>query len=557
MGTSRDPAPTLELLLADASEHRPVLDQGLPENAANLAPKPDKVPRGVDGMLLDAPDADPNDLSKQRWGVIHADSEAGRKAFNAIAPLIAWRQRQQEASVKSWAVPAEMDVQSAFDWKNKVLRSEYLPEHKRPRYLLILGDLNDVSAELGHVLANGSFVGRIHFDDVEGYAAYAQKVVDWERGPAKLTSKVVEKAALDFFVARDGTKATEQGQRRLVGPCITLARRKSRKPFPADVHDPWEDVRGASDLLERCRIDRPSVFVSVCHGAGRPQGGWKKPGDERQLQGALKVGHGASADSLLTAEQLTGSEPFLPGGIWFAVACFGAGTPPKSAFYSWLRQLREAGQYNESVEQVLESLPKDEEKPFLAALPKAVLQNPNGPLAFFGHLDLAWTCAFTDMDGTSRASRIFSALSVLANGNRAGVAHGALMRAYREVNDELLAGYEVEQDGRLGAASYKPNAPRRARAFMLRNDLRGYILLGDPAARLPLAQNWPSIEAKTLPTVTIPRAPEMEQAVLAVLARVGSNREIAAKYGIRVEMLERWVEVYKAAGRAALEKMGS
>jgi hypothetical protein len=110
-------------------------------------------------------------------------------------------------------------------------------------------------------------------------------------------------------------------------------------------------------------------------------------------------------------------KPFLPGGIWFAVACFGAGTPAKSAFYSWLRQLREAGQYKESVERVLESLPRDGEKPFLAALPKAALQNPNGPLAFFGHLDLAWSYAFTDPDGTSRASRVFSALNVLANGS--------------------------------------------------------------------------------------------------------------------------------------------
>ncbi len=330
-------------------------------------------------------------------------------------------------------------------------------------------------------------------------------------------------------------------------PCIDLARRKSRKPFAGDVNEPWEDVRGANDLLERCQIDKPSVLVSVCHGAGRPRGGWKKAGDERLLQGALEIGTGMHADSLLTAEYMIQGKPFLPGGIWFAVACFGAGTPAKSSFHSWLRQLREPGQYNEPVERVLESLPRDGEKPFLAALPKAALQNPNGPLAFFGHLDLAWSYAFTDADGTSRASRIFSALNVLANGNRAGVALDTLMRAYREVNDELLAGYQVEQEKRL------VDAPRRAHAFMLRNDLRGYVLLGDPAARLPLAQNWPSIEAKTLSTVTTPRAPEMEQAVLAVLAREGSNREIAAKFGIRVEMLERWVDVYKAAGRAALE----
>lgn len=137
---------------------------------------------------------------------------------------------------------------------------------------------------------------------------------------------------------------------------------------------------------------------------------------------------------------------------------------------------------------MLASLPRDGERPFLAALPQAALRNPDGPLAVIGHLDLAWTYSFVDpaRAAQSRASRIFSSLQSTARGSRAGVALDALMRSYREVNDELIAGYQAEADARALNRPSPVEPTHRSRAFMLRNDLRGYVLLGDPAARLPL-----------------------------------------------------------------------
>jgi hypothetical protein len=59
---------------------------------------------------------------------------------------------------------------------------------------------------------------------------------------------------------------------------------------------------------------------------------------------------------------------------------------------------------------------------------------------------LEWVLSFADLDrGTSRASRILSALDVVANGSRAGVALHALMRAYRAVNESLMAGYRARR----------------------------------------------------------------------------------------------------------------
>ncbi|XYI00680.1 hypothetical protein ACMHYB_13340 [Sorangium sp. So ce1128] len=86
------------------------------------------------------------------------------------------------------------------------------------------------------------------------------------------------------------------------------------------------------------------MLLSVSHGLGRPRSGWASVDHQRALQGSLLVGaHGSSAP-LLTAEMLQ-SASFLPGGLWFCVACFGAGTPEQSAFYPWLSALARKGAY--------------------------------------------------------------------------------------------------------------------------------------------------------------------------------------------------------------------
>ena len=134
--------------------------------------------------------------------------------------------------------------------------------------------------------------------------------------------------------------------------------------------------------------------------------------------------------------------------MWFCLACFGAATPPRSMFYSWLAMLGGQPAYENLLEDVLRSLPRPGERPFVAALPQAALANPEGPLAVIGHSDLAWVFGFAEGNGVSqsRASRIVSVLEVLANGSRAGVALDALMSVYRDVNDGLMADYQTRQD---------------------------------------------------------------------------------------------------------------
>jgi hypothetical protein len=512
----------IELLLATADEHRPALEEGLPLDAVYGARQPKKAPNGDDSPHLDGPGADPNDLRKQRWGVIVPRGREGAAMLEAITPLLRLRESEQGAPVTRYEVEPDMDAALAVDWKNNTYRAEDVATADRPRYLLLLGELDEVTLELQHTLANGSYVGRLSFTDGAGepdlarYEAYARKVVGFARNPSA-------EAAPDalFYTASDDTSATAAGRLQLVSPCIEMATRgQSRGTFPAaGIREIPAESGAASDFLRGAGSARPSVLLSVSHGLGAPRGGWKSSELQRRRQGALSLGR-----EVLEGEALQ-QGAFLPGGMWFCLACFGAGTPATSAFYAWLAALAAQGAYEGRLDAVLKSLPGqggNGGRPFVAALPQAALANPEGPLAVIGHMDLAWTHGFTEANNPSRsrASRIHSTLEALVEGARAGVALDALMLAYRETNDALTRSYEAETNARAFKQPDPTDPKERANDWMLRNDLRGYVLLGDPAARLPLAGTGvekPVVAAPEINSRTAARDPDT--ALARLLAR--------------------------------------
>ncbi len=482
-----DEEPDLQLLLTDAEEYVPVLEGGLSEDELARAPTPSRGPKGADSMHLDAPDRDPNDLPAQRWGVIAPEGELGDKQLAAIESLIKHREDQQGAPPKIYRVPPNMEALDALRWKNDVYRAEDVPEDERPRYLLMLGDLDAVSLELQHILANGSLVGRLQCRDLQGFRAYAEKLI------ARETSAPRDRGRALYYTVQDGTSAVDKGYRRLVEPCLELTRQWSeagKLELEESIEIPYSDW-GPDEMLEEAGGDDPSVMLSLSHGLGAPRRGWKTPDHQRALQGAISMG----AEEPITADALT-ETPFLPGGVWFAVACFAAGTPQGSAFFPWLSLLAEHGASAQQAKAVLKSLPAAGERPFVAALPQTLLANPDGPLAVIGHMDLAWTFGFTEPGSKrSRASRMFSTLRALLAGSRVGVGVDALMRVYRETNDNLMARYQLQRDAQARGLADPIDPKQLGQLWMQRNDLRGYVLLGDPAARLPVKSSNPAVTA--------------------------------------------------------------
>ena len=285
----------------------------------------------------------------------------------------------------------------------------------------------------------------------------------------------------------------------------------------------------------------------MSHGLGVPRGGRDADERHRREQGALSFGRGG----VLAGADLAGRR-FLPGGVWLAVSCFGAGTTERSDYYHWLDTLRRAGRVGNQIEHVLDTLAHA--RPFVAALPKAALASPGGPLAFIGHVDLAWAYSFFSLDDqpTRRPGRFMSVLRSLLHGERAGAAMRALSGLFDEVNTELTA--LDHEHARAGRPPLDDRArARRGHLWMLRQDLAGYVLLGDPAVRLPLGglAAGDEIMDEAVRPVSI-GAGAVEAAVRAVLGGV-PLAAAASAHGLHPDELERLVAVFTQAGRCALE----
>jgi hypothetical protein len=585
MSASKDEGNRLDLLLADADERRPVLEEGLPGEVAQQGPKPKKATQ------QEKPDwrrdnKDQNDLKEQGWGLVVPDGRAGDRLREALTPLIRLREEELGKPAEIYRVSPDMSARAAADWTENVYWANDVPDEDRPLYLLMLGDLHETQAELQHSLANGALVGRIHFTnakgetDLDGYAAYADKVVRYAREATTFTTP-----DMAYFAARDGTAATHTAEMKLVRPSFdaseqarvkgSLAAAKVRRIEAETVDELLAEGGGAAGA-------RPSVLLSVTHGMGPPRRGWS-PEEAQQRQGALIL----DRDEVLDAERLLGQR-FLPGGMWFCLACYGGGTPSASAYYAWLSQLAAQGAWSGKAASVLNSLPKDGQRPFVAAMPQAALRNPEGPLGVIGHLDLAWTYGFTGSKdlSESRSSRFTPTLHALVDGARAGVALGILLRSYRKTNDDLTSLYDGAARSDADSRSDPTDLTLRGHLWMLRNDLRGYVLLGDPAARLPLKQHAlapKAREAQAAPAgipelrgdsigskaASAPEgsagpvkggagalisAIEKEKAVRAVLIGDEAPRTIAARLGVPLEELWAWFDAYRAGGLARLSE---
>jgi hypothetical protein len=510
------------------------------------------------------PGGDPNSLRDQGWGVIAPIGEVGDRLLALARPLIDRRAADQDADVLMYRVPPDMTAVQATAWIDRKLVDNKKYE-QIPGYLLVLGRPDQVSFELQQVLASGFSVGRVGFDTDAGYEAYVEKLVRSERAPARGPARAV------YFTARDGTPATELGRRLLMQPCIADARQDGELAAAeiAEIED--DDPARAADRLVEAAAG-PGVVFSCSHGAGAPSDGWGSPERRRALQGALCLGRGRRLEAAALAKA-----PFVPGGVWLMFACFGAGTPAHSAYHHWLARLQAAGEHDADLAQVLASLPAEGEPPFLAALPQAALANPDGPLAVIGHLDLAWSYGFCDLDKMSRGERhgrFHELVAQLVKGRRIGLAlGGSLMRARNQVQNEIV----IATDAAAADPAAQGEDPRLrlGHRWMVRQDLTGYIALGDPAARIAVpardrrraAEPAPVAEVRTAVAASAPAAATstasgltaeaIQAAVHDLLAGRATLDELATRHGATPAEVAEWRRVYTDAGLRAVASLAA
>ena len=179
-----------------------------------------------------------------------------------------------------------------------------------------------------------------------------------------------------------------------------------------------QDDTTRDELFAQVSESDPTVLFTLSHGAGAPGSGWKSAERQRREQGAMSFG----SDGLLYGSDIA-DKTSSPGGVWFMLACYGAGTPDRSAYKHWLEALSQLGQYRDSAATVLKVWLSRGGRPFVAAPRRQRLSNPNGPLAFVGHVDLAWTYSFREFDAESAVNRpqFVQLVNYALAGNRCGM----------------------------------------------------------------------------------------------------------------------------------------
>jgi hypothetical protein len=406
-------------------------------------------------------DVDPLNLSEAGWAIVIASEEAPA-VRTALESLIAWRAAQV-------GNPARLKV---FDHKTGESRQSWLARHgvaagsidpeRVPYYLLVVGCPDRIPFSFCRELAVEYAVGMLSFDTAADYAAYAAGVIAVER-----LETAPRPRRVSYFAPRHAfDAATQLSADQLVKP---LAEGKlSRRWQTESIWGERATHEAMTELLTRKASDAPGFLFTASHGMGFPLG----HADQRTQQGALlcQDWSGPSAGAVSRSQYFTAADVTdsanVAGLFAFVFACFGGGTPARDRF------THKSGERPQALADV----------PFASALPKRLLAHPGGgALGCIAHVDRAWSHSIVQAGAGRQLIPFENAIGTVLSGKPIGLALKDFNERYAVLSTTLANTLEqIENDGLR-----VPDA-QLATAWVQRNDAEGYVLFGDPAARLQL-----------------------------------------------------------------------
>ena len=437
---------------------------------------------------------DPEKLEESGWGVIFA-SDADPAIKEALGPLLELRRSQAGDLYRCYEKRVGFRV-------GKDSKGTFLARHglgpgpvdplKVPYYLLIVGSPEKIPYRFQTQIDVQFAVGRIDFgDDVDAYANYADSVVAAETGRLALSRQI------SFFgVANDDDPATGLSSEHLVSPLLDHLEKNQPD---------WQARALLKDQAHKADLARllggpetPALLFTASHGMEFPID------DPRQIphQGALlcqdwpgpKAWRGRGAipqDHYFAGDDLPSSANLL-GLMGFFFACYGCGTPHLDEFSKQAFKDRRAAIAPHA---------------FLAGLPTRMLSNPGGgALAVIGHVERAWGCSFVWQNAGVQTAVFESTLDRLLDGQTVGSAVEYFNERYAELSTDLTDELEEAEYGK------QVDPYEVAGMWTANNDARGYMILGDPATRLPLvatgeeAAPRPQIELRAIGTASLASA---------------------------------------------------
>jgi len=341
-----------------------------------------------------------------------------------------------------------------------------------PFYVLLIGTPDEIPYAFQYQLDVMRGVGRLDFgSDLEAYARYAASVVAAESGRIRLPRR----AAL-FGTMNPGDEATQLSARYLVEPIFENLQAPELEHELAlkhewDVLPPFIGANQATKaqlkrLLGGDQALTPALLLTATHGVEFPI---HHP-DQMRYQGALLCqdwegpGSRLLRDHYLAAEDIEERANML-GMMALLFACYGAGTPELDQFAKQAFRVRE----------------KIAPHSFTAALPQRMLRQ--GALAVVGHVERAWGYSFISPGGNLDNDAFVVAVRSLMNGEPVGLATDMTFNLrYADMSSTLSATLEELEWAPEYISEYE-----LAHLWTANNDARSYVVLGDPAARIPAA----------------------------------------------------------------------
>lgn len=410
---------------------------------------------------------DPRDFSEAGWGAIFADP-TDPALMEVMKPLLALRHEQAMERFRVYTDSAGFrtgkDTKSAFLARHGAGPGPVDPD-RTPYYMLIVGSPEQIPYRFQAQLDVQFAVGRIHFERLDEYAAYAESVRRAEQEPKRRKRRMV------VFGATHPDDVHTQITNEVLALPMVRSLEKSYSDLQLDTSLGPEATK--SHLLHLLQDDLPpSLLLTVSHGLAFP------PTDVhyRDAHGAILCAdwpgprHWATdplpSDFYFSAADVDDSVR-LEGMIALHYSSYSAGTAQEHAYQRLPRTTPEV-------------------VPLVSPLAQRLLAHPQGgALAVIGFVDQVMGYSSLSSVAQDQTFILESVLRRLLDGYPVGSAMEYINERYAELATQLSS--ELE-DIRFG----NPTDPSSlADLWTANSDTRSLVVVGDPAVRVTGSQPVP------------------------------------------------------------------